>query len=202
MTHGPAPPALPAKNIHSSNMSLQPKGSFNSPMSPQNFNPQAQSNSNNLHPLNGSMGLDRPGSIASQPPLHLNYPPKPPQLLNSLQQSNPYPNNNSINRGAQNQRTDIPFQNGNQNRANSIGFQSNPNPTSNNMISNRNPSSSMAFQQDMFGNANRVPPPQMHPQMRSNNDQFQGVPDRMSNQNVSNGLAENFRITYKILKIG
>ena len=172
MTQGPAPPALPAKNIHSSNMSLQPKSSFNSPMNPQNFASQSHLSPNHLQPMNGNIGMDRPGSIASQPPMHLNYPPKPPQLLNSLQQSNPYPNNNSINHGAPMQRTDMSFQNGNQNRANSIGFPNNPNTPSNNLMGNRNPSASMAFQQDMFGNTSRVPPTQnpMHRHMRGNND--------------------------------
>ena len=170
MTHGPSPPALPAKNIHSSNMSLQHKNSFNSPMSPSNFSSQAHLSPNNIQPSTGGMGIDRPGSIASQPPLHLNYPPKPPQLLNSLQQSNPYPNNNSINRGVPNQRIDMPFQNGNQNRGNSMGFPNNLNPPSGSMMNNRNPSSTMPFQQDMFGNTNRVPPSQnpMQQQVRGN----------------------------------
>ena len=185
MSHGPSPPALPAKNIHSSSMSLQHKSSFNSPLSSQNFSSQSHLSPHNIPPMNGNMGMDRSGSIASQPPMHLNYPPKPPQLLNSLQQTNPYPNNNSINRGAPMQHPDMSFQNGNQNRNNSVGYPNNSNPTANNLMGNRNPST--AFQPDMFGNNPRLPQSQnpMHPQMRPKNDPFQGAQDRMPGQNVS-----------------
>ena len=186
MSNGPPPPALPAKNIHTSNLSLQHKSSFPSSMS-QNFHSQLNPNTNLT--LNGSTGVDRAGSIASQPPMHLNYPPKPPQLLNSLQQSNPYPSNNGMGRGSMS-HSDMSFAHSNQNRANSVGYpNNNPSGPSANFIGNRTPSHgpSSAFQQDMFGNNNNITQSQhsMHSSMRSNRDQFQGPPDRLPGQHVS-----------------
>ena len=102
--------------------------------------------------MNGNMGIDRAGSITSQPPMHLNYPPKPPQLLSSLQQSNnPYPNNNGISRAPM-QLPDMSFPNSNQNRAPSVGYPNNPSGQAGNFIRSRTPGHGhpSGFQQDMF----------------------------------------------------
>ena len=183
MSHGPSPPALPAKNAHSSNMSLQHKSSFSSPLSP-NFTSQSHINHN--LPMNGNIGLDRAGSITSQPPMHLNYPPKPPQLISSLQQSsNPYPLNNGIGRAPM-QLPDMSFVNSNQTRANSVGYPNNPSVPTNNFIGNRTPGHghSSVFQQDMFGNNGNMAQSQ-HSLLRSNRDPFQGPSDRLPTQHVS-----------------
>lgn len=183
MLHGPSPPALPAKNAHSSSLSLQHKSSFSSPMSP-NFTSQSHINHN--LPMNGNIGLDRAGSITSQPPMHLNYPPKPSQLLSSFQQSNnPYPNDNGIGRAPM-QHPDMSFANSNQTRANSVGYPNNPSVPTNNFMGNRTPGQghSSVFQQGMFGNNGNIAQSQ-HSLLRSNHAPFQGQSDRLPNQHVS-----------------
>ena len=187
MSQGPSPPALPAKNIHSSQSSLPHKSSFSSPMSP-NFTSQSQTHLNpcSNSGMNGSMGMGRASSITSQPPMHLNYPPKPQQLLNSLQQPSPYPKSNGIGQPS----TDMQFSNPNQNRVNSNGYPNNHSSQISNFMGNRTPSQahSTMFQQNMFGNAGNVVPSHhsmQQSQIRPNHEQFQGPPDRLLSQHVS-----------------
>ena len=186
MTQSPAPPALPAKNIHISQLSLQ-NNNLMSPPASSNFNSHHNmlSPANSNVPFNGNLGMDRKFSTTSQPPMHLNYPPKPPQLLSSLQQSNnPYPNNNGIGRAPM-QLPDMSFANSNQSRATSVGYPNNHSVPANNFIGNRTPGHGpqSLFQQDMFGNNANIAQSQ-HSLLRSNRDPFQGPSDRIPNQHV------------------
>ena len=132
--------------------------------------------------------MDRAGSIKSQPPMHLNYPPKPQQMLNSLQQSNNiFPNNNGIGRASM-QKPDLGFANNtNQNRMNPSGYPTNPNGGMNGFMGNRplGHTSSGFIQPNVFGNtAGSMIQSQhlMSSQMRPGHDQFQGHPDKVMSQ--------------------
>ena len=140
--------------------------------------------------MNGNLGIDRKHSITSQPPMHLNYPPKPQQLLHSIQTSTPHLSNSGIGRAPM-QPPDMSFVNSSPNRANSVGYSNNPGGTATSFISNRGPGQTPpgGFQQGVFGTNGSIAQPQhsMHSHMRSSHGQFQGPPERPSfPQHVSN----------------
>ena len=150
-------------------------------------NSHLQSGNNSLSRA-GGVGMDRAGSIQSQPPMHLNYPPKPQQMLNSLQQSNNiFPNDNGIGRASM-QKQDLAFaKNSNQNRMNPSGYPNNPNGGMNGFMGNRplGHTSSGFIQPNVFGNNGGSMLQSQHlmpSQMRPGHDQFQGHPDKLMSQ--------------------
>ena len=185
-----APPALPAKSLNTSQLSLPNKNSYPTTMSSMftsQSNSHLQSGNNSLTRA-GGVGMDRAGSIQSQPPMHLNYPPKPQQMLNSLQQSNNiFPNNNGIGRTSM-QKPNLAFaNNSNQNRMNPSGYPNNPNGGMNGLMVNRplGHTSSGFIQPNVFGNNGESMLQSQHlmsSQMRPGHDQFQGHPDKLMGQ--------------------
>ena len=150
-------------------------------------NSHLQSGNNSLTRA-GGVEMNRAGSIQSQPPMHLNYPPKPQQMLNSLQQSNNiFPNNNGIGRPSM-QKPDLAFaNNSNQNRMNPSGYPNIPNGGMNGFMGNRplGHTSSGFIQPNVFGNNGGSMIQSQHlmsSQMRQGHDQFQGHPDKLMSQ--------------------
>ena len=182
MTQSPAPPALPAKNIHISQLSLQNNNLMSAPAS-SNFNSHHNmlSAANSNVPLNGNLGLDRKFSTTSQPPMHLNYPPKPHQSLQTLQTSTPHLTNGSLRRTSM-QHMELPMSIGqsNVNRGTSVGYPNNPTSgPSNNFMNNRGLGQppSAVFQQGILGpnnNVNKQPQHSLHPQLQNGHGQFHG----------------------------
>ena len=204
MSHGTPPPALPAKNIHTSQLSIQHNSQILHSASANNF-PNHHSNLKPAPNTNGLMnggsniaGVDRKFSNASQPPMHLNYPPKPvpsQSLISPLSNSNQLPNGGSLRRTSLQHQQDMAMLSPNSNnRATSIGYPTTnavgPNTT---FIPNRTPPfqpplpQQQTFQQNMTGpNISQAQPQHfVHPQqLRDSTGQFHGQQDRTMPQHV------------------
>ena len=133
--------------------------------------------------MNGNLEMDRKHSIASQPPMHLHYPPKPQQLLN------PHLNSSGLGRAPM-PLPEMSFETSSLHRVNSVAYPNNPGAKQPTNFTNSRGSGQhlpMGYQQDNFGPNSTIPQSHqsLNTQMRVNRPQFQAPSERIFPQNVS-----------------